>query len=254
MPEPLQDPLSFGELKTLLGQMIGRGGRDSAMADSLRGHLINAAEQYVNEELSSSAYWLEATGTLTIPANTSVVTADQNVRDIVNIRDEGNVRALQYMDREAWNKYITDATDVTGPPLAWTKHGYSRRDNTETPDEPYGQLQVAIWPVPTGETVVQTDVMLRAGHMVDDSDLPILPISMHWGLLQVACWFAGPYDVGNKAFAQHERLAGVWMATMRRGAVRNMAGSPRLVPGEEHRRGAAVSLTPPTRAAQLIGR
>lgn len=251
--EERQRPLTFGTLKSLLGQLIARG-RDPVLDTDLAGHYVNAAEMFVCTEVGVNAYWLEITDSLTATANNSIITLDPQIANIVSLRDEANIQPLSYLDRQRWNDYITTPSETTGIPLFWTKHGYVRRDNTESPTQHYGQLQIGVWPVPTGDTTLRGDFLLRPGHMVNDDDVPVLPLSLHWGLLQIAAWQAGAYDVGSKSYAQHKELAASWLATIKRDAVRHPGGNVRMIPRDDHsRRRMTAVITPPTRLGQLRG-
>jgi hypothetical protein len=259
MPEPDQMPTSFAQLKVQLGHAIDRGG-DSQLDDTLKGQLLNAAEQHICAELGGYAYFLEATGEIVLPIGQSP-TAEENgvlvlssqVANVISFRDEANRRQLEKVDRERWNAFITDPTATTGPPLAWCQFGYIRRTNAESPGMPYGQIKIRFWPVPSADHTLNYDYILKPGAMQYDDDYPVIPISFHFVLLEVASWFAGAYDIGNAAMQKHMQLAQVLMATLRRDAIRmkSMPGNVGFIPGEVHARNAGPAF--PTRANQLSG-
>ena len=56
----MQDPLSFGDLKTAVKNTVDRG-RDSTLDDTIVGQAINGAEQYICAELGGHARFLEDT-------------------------------------------------------------------------------------------------------------------------------------------------------------------------------------------------
>ena len=249
--EELPDPSSFGELKTMLAQVISRG-RDRTRDLNILGVFINAAEQYICTELGGNCEFLEHTETITIEGGTGEYTFAPQVRDIISLRDESYPQSLRWVDRQKWNAYIANPRSTTGTPYIWTRFGYVRRTNEESPDRPYGQLKIETWPVVTEDSELQADELLRPGHMVLDGDMPVIPISWHAGLLHVAAWHAASMDVGSKAFQEHERLAGIWLRSMKMESIRNMAGTQRFVTREEHERNRSTgTLIPPTRAAQL---
>lgn len=247
------NPFTFGELKTRLGQVVDRG-RDSAMDDAQLGQYINDAEQWICIEVGNSAYWLEKTDSINLVSGENTVNLPLQVARVISVREESEYRALVWMDRQRYLAYIVNPTVTTGSPLYWTTFEPTRRENVESPSQPYGQLQMHLWPTADNDHTLQYDAVVRPGDMVDDSDMPIIPIQYHRGLLETAAWFAGAYDVGNKTFAQHEKLASIWIASIKRDCIRHLAGNQRMIPREEYERRMARPITaPPTRIGQLRG-
>ncbi len=250
----VQDPISFGDIKAAVKNMTDRG-RDSTLDDTIVGQAINGAEQFICLELGGNAKFLEDTESITIPANTTGYTFRASVKDIISIRDEGNVWKVQEIDRERWNSYVVDPAFHTGSALFWTRFGFTRRTNEESPAQQYGQLKIEVTPAPTSETTLVVDEILRPGFMVDDEDMPVLPAEYHWGLQEWSAYFLGPRDIGRKSFEQHERLANLWLTSIRRSEIRNLAGNQRFIPREGHDRlaGSNAAISPPTRLGQLYG-
>lgn len=249
----IQDPMNFGTLKALVRQVMDRGG-DSAMDDTLSGRYVNAAEAYICARLGAP-HFLNHTDTLTVSASTETVTLPVNVADVFDIRDEGNVRALEYCPHSQWSSFIVDATETQGTPLAWTKFAYQRRLNTESPSEPAGALILQFWPVPTSDTTLNYDCSLRPGTMIDDTDHSVLPIQYQHGLVEGALFFGSGFDIGTRAYAQHRDMFQAWVAEMVRAEHRNLGGNERMIPGIEFRRRhrSAAPIAPPTRRSQLSG-
>lgn len=250
MPEPEQNPMTLGELRSQLSAIVDRG-RDSKLNDTLLDFTINEAEQWICLELGGNAYWLEREGTITIAAGEETTTVAQNVRDIINIRDEANDRELGYLTADEYSRRIVTSADRRGPPLIWCKFGFVRRENTESPSQSYGQRQIRVSPVPSSDTELQTDEIVEPGQMAADGDVSVLPISMHSGLLRVAAWKHTAFDTSTKNAQMHREQAMAWMATLKRVVNRDIAGNLHIIPGEEHRRWAAASLLPPMRRSQL---
>ncbi len=260
MPEPDQIPTSFAQLKVMLGHAIDRGG-DSQLDDTLKGQLLNAAEQYICSELGGDAYFLEATSEIVLPIGQSptaeadgVLVLSAQVANVLSFRDESNLRPLGKVDRERWNSFITAPGATTGPARAWCQFGYIRRTNAESPGMPYGQIKIRFWPIPSADQTLNYDYILKPGAMQYDDDYPVIPISFHFALVEVASWFAGAYDIGATAMQKHQQLAGVLMTGLRRDAIRMkaMTGNTGFIPGEVHARNAGSAF--PTRANQLAGR
>lgn len=249
-----QDPLSFGDLKTAVKNTVDRG-RDSTLDDTIVGQAINGAEQFICAELGGSARFLEDTIEITLSSGSSDFTFPVNVDQIISLVDKENVWKLEWLDRERWNAFVVNAGFSTGTSLYWTRFGYVRRTNTESPNDQYGALKIQVTPQPTGDVSLFADVILRPGTMVDDNDFPVLPIQYQWGLQTFGAYFLGPRDIGQKTFTQNERLAQQWLAAMKRGEIRQLSGNQRLMPREEYERlaGQQSTITPPTRFAQLRG-
>ena len=253
MPE-VQDPLSFGDLKTDLADMLERG-RDSTLSDRILGRAVNAAEQHICNELGGYAKFLQDTETITIPANETEYTFRTQVKDVISLRDTANLWKLAYVDREMFNNSIVSASFSTGDPLYWTKFGYERRSNQESPQQQYGQFKIELTPQTTGDKTLEADEILRAGYMVDDEDMPVVPSEYHWDLLEVAASHLSPRVVGQKAFSEFRELAARAVERIRRAEIRDLAGNQRIVPREAYERasGRNSTVTPPTRFAQLYG-
>lgn len=250
----VQDPISFGDLKIDLKDMIDRG-RDSTINDRILGRVLNGAEQFICNRLGGFAKFLEDTEEITLTGGSTTYTFRPSVKKVISIRDENNVWRLEWIDRERFNAYLVNPAFQTGSPLFWTDFGFVRRTNAESPQQQYGQLKIEVSPQPASDTTAFVDEILRAGFMVDDTDFPVMPAEYHWGLLNVAAWMLGPRDVGNKAYTQFREVAREWLENIMRGEIRNLAGNQRIVPREdfERRSGANPSITPPTRFNQLWG-
>lgn len=246
------EPLSFGNLKDLTFEIVNRG-RDGGQSEDIKGHCVNAAEQYICTELGGDCPFLNTVEEIIVPASTGEYTFSEQVRDVRTIRDETNRRTIAYVIRERWNAYIGDPEATTGPPIAWTKKEYIRRTNAESPNEPYGRLTAEFWPMPTDDHTLFVDEMLRPGHMVYDGDLPVLPTQWHQGLVHLAAVYGSTQDVGSKAYQENSRLADMWIRAMRRETQREMAGSQHFVTREEYeRRRSGSRVGPPTRLGQLL--
>ena len=249
-----QEPLSFGNLKTIVKNMVDRG-RDSTLDDTLVGQAINGAEQYICAELGGHARFLEDTMEVELTAGSADYTFPVNVEQVVSLVDRSNVWKLKWVDRERFNAYIVDASFSQGQPIYWTQFGYVRRTNVESPDDQYGALKIQVAPQPTSSMSLYADVILRPGTMIEDTDFPVMPIQYQWGLQTWAACFLGPRDIGQKSFAQNERLATRWLSTIIRGENRKLSGNQKMVAREEHERlaGQSASISPPTRFGQLYG-
>jgi len=68
--------------------------------------------------------------------------------------------------------------------------------------------------------------------------------------------YAGAYDIGSKAFAEHRALAMEWVSEIVRSERRNISGNDRIIPADEdvRRASSANPITPSTRRSQLFGR
>jgi len=253
MANAMENPTgyNFGQLKDLLRQIIDRGG-DSVSSDSLAGYYLNAAENYVVLFVGNPS-WLNHTDTFTTTANSEDVTLPVNVKDVSIVYDQTNQFALSYMESYLWSNYIVKPSNSTGTSLAWTKMGYERRDNTGSPSQAYGALKIKLWPVPTSAVTLNYECVLRPGTMVADSDHPVLPTEFHPGLLEVALWHSGSFDIGTRAYREHAQLAQQWLGEIRRSERRQVAGNLHFVPREEQRRRSRTAATPLTRRAQLYG-
>uniref|UniRef100_A0A6M3IT43 Uncharacterized protein n=1 Tax=viral metagenome TaxID=1070528 RepID=A0A6M3IT43_9ZZZZ len=249
----LQYGKSFSELKALVVKIVDRGG-DSVIDTSLAGDYVNFAEQYISGEVGAP-YWLGEDQSLTVPASTSEVTMEANVEDVQSIRDEENNRFLSYMDRDRFDAFIVNHSDTSGTPLRWTKYGYNRRTNVESPATAMGGIKLQFWPVPSSATTLKATVQLIPGMMVNDSDYPAMPPQWHMAIVEWAAHFAGAYDIGSKAYREHFQLAMRWLLTIKRRQWRNLAGNQRFIGREEYmrRHGGSAPIAPPTRLSQLQG-
>jgi len=247
----IQDPMTLGELKEDLKEMFDRGG-DSSLDDRLAGRLLNAAEVFIVNFIGAPKC-LEHTDTIVTTASDKDLTFPVNVEDITNIWDDDNIRQLDFIEKRDWSAFITRPEYSSGSPYAWTKWGFVRRTNQESPSEPFGALQVQIWPVPTTAYTLNYDCILRPGYMNNDSDFPVLPIDYHWGILQVALMNAGQYDIGVGEQKRHERMAMMWLNEMRRKERRDLAGDLRFIGRDEFSRRQRRRGVPLTRRAQLYG-
>lgn len=247
----IQSPFNFSDLKSDFLAIIDRGG-DSSMDSSLAGKYLNAAEQYICSRIGAPKF-LEHSDTIDTTADSPELIFPVNVKDVVKLMDKTNMHALSYYDAQKWNDYIVDPTNSSGIPLAWTKWGYVRRTNAESPSQPYGAMKVKLWPTPTEVLTLDYDCILRPGSMVSDSDFPVIPMEWHFGLIQVAIMIAGPRDVGVRTFREYAEMAERWLREIIRADRRDLAGNPRLTPGEEHRRKSRKSATPLSRFNQLYG-
>lgn len=227
-------PMNFGTIKDLVGQVKDRGG-DSSTSDTLRGVWVNAAEKFVCSEIGAP-HFLEYTDTIVASSGSNDLTFPVNVKEVVSLYDKSNLHALVLLERAKWDSYIVDPSKTTGLPAVWTKWGYSRRANTESPAQEYGQFQVSVWPTPSSDTTLSYTCILRPGCMVHDSDFPVVPIEYHYGLVQLALMMAGPHDIGVKAYAQNRELAMMWLRTAIRADRRNMSGNDQMVHVASHSR------------------
>lgn len=247
----IPSPYAFLSLKTQLRERIDRGG-DPEMSDEQAGLFVNQAEQMILAELGPS-WFTETTSSIVIPGGTFRYTMPANVDDVVSIRDEGNLVPLIYLDRAKWNAYITNPSYLTGQPTAFTKHGFVQA--TDSPAAAFDQIQIEVTPTPTSDFTLQYDAILRAGYMVDDADLPIIPTNFHGCLLVGACMLAGSVDVTTQFYQVNERLFGIFMKGLRARNRRELSGNPTFVPREYHEaRIGGNSMVPPTRRQQLFGR
>lgn len=247
---PLGD---FGSLKTLLRKIVNRGGDDGLLDDTLAGQFLNSAEQYI-VAFCGKPYWLEYSSTIDSTAGSEDITMPVGIGDVINIWDADNKRPLNWIPKAKWDVYIVTPSNSTGSPLSWTKWGYDRRDNAGSPASPYGAMKIKIWPVPSAATTLTYTAMLRPGSMILDTDHPCIPMQFHMGLVHVAAWQSGTFDIGSKAFMDHERIAKHWLAEIRRDNVRNLSGNERMTPAEEHGLRTRTRATPLTRLAALYGR
>ena len=244
-------PLNFGTLKSTVKSILDRGG-DSATSDTLAGMWVNAAEKFICSEIGAP-HFLQYEDSFTLAASDNTETLPVNVKEVTSVYDKANLHQLVYVAKEKWNAFITDATNGTGTPGAWTKWGYTRRTNTESPSAEYGQLQLAVWPTPRSSVTLSYDCILRPGCMVFDSDMPVVPIEYHYGLIQMALMNAGPYDIGVKAFQQNSQLAMMWLRSIIRSERREMQGNQKFIHVAEWRRRAGARANPLTRYDQLYG-
>ncbi len=247
----LQSPSDFLTLQTDFLAIIDRGG-DSSMGNSLAGKYLNAAEQLICSRIGAP-HFLEYSDTITCTANSPDLTFPVNVKDVTMMFDKANMGQLTFIDAQKWNAYIVDPTNSTGEPVSWTKWGYSRRTNAESPSQPYGAMKAKVWPTPTSATVLDYDCVLRPGFMISDSDHPVVPSEWHFALIQVAIMIAGPRDVGVRTFQEYSRMAEIWLREIVRSERRDLSGNIRFTPREEHIAKSRRKATPLTRMNQLYG-
>lgn len=245
----IQDPMQLSELRSVLKEVFDRGG-DSSLSDSLSNHYLNSAEVYIVKFIGAPKC-LEHGDTISVSSEDFTFPA--NVNNIVQIWDEANRRPLVKVDKFTWNDYITDPSVTSGSPVAWTQWGFSRRTNTESPSQNYGGLKVKFWPVPSSATTLNCDVILKPGTMIFDSDFSVLPPDYHYGLIEVALMLMGPYDIGQKAYAQHRDMAMQWLNEIRRDERRDVGGNMKLVSVENHAMRSNSNRVPLTRLDQLSG-
>ena len=253
MPDTVEvlSPMNFGTIKGLVRQILDRGG-DSTTSDTLAGVWVNAAEKFICSEIGQPSF-LQYSDSFTLAGGDGTETLPVNVKDVTSIYDKSNLHKLTYVSREIWNAYVVDPTNGTGIPGAWTKSGYTRRTNTESPSREYGQLEITVWPCPSSSITLNYDCALRPGCMVLDSDMPVIPIEYHYGLIQVALMNAGPYDIGVKAFQQNSQLAMRWLRSAIRSERREVQGNQRFMHVAEWNRRRGTRANPLTRYAQLHG-
>jgi hypothetical protein len=246
----IPDPYTFLSLKNQLRTRIDRGG-DSEMGDALAGQFINQAEQFILAELGP-AWFINSSSSFVIPANTYEYSMPATVDDVISLRDEGNLVPLIYIEKAKWNAYITDPDYQTGQPTAWTKFDFVR--STDSPAAAYDQIKIQVTPTPSTAFTLYYDAVLRAGYMVDDTDLPIIPTNFHGCLLAAACMLAGQVDVTSEFYQVSRDLFRTLFRGLRRRARQELSGNPTFVPRETHeRRLNKNSLVPPTRRQQLFG-
>ena len=250
----IQDPLSFGDLKDTVKNVVDRG-RDSTLDDTIVGTFVNGAEQYICNELGGNARFLEDTEAITLTSGSPDYTFRTQVDQVISLVDKSNVWKLEYVERERFNAFVVDASFTTGSSLYWTRFGYERRTNQESPQQQYGAVKIQDTPQPTSDVTLYADEILRAGYMVDDEDMPVLPSQYHFALVEVAAWFASARDVGSKAFREHQMLAQIHLQNIKRAEIRKMSGNDVMLPREKYERlaGGKATITPPTRFAQLRG-
>lgn len=249
-----QEPLSFGQLKTAVKNMVDRG-RDSTLDDTLVGQAINGAEQYICDYLGGNARFLADTEAITLTAGSPDYTFRVQVDQVISLVDRSNVWKLKWIDRERFNAYVVDASFSQGQAIYWTQFGYERRTNAESPDQQYGALKIQVTPEPTSAVTLYADEILRPGTMIFDTDYPVVPIQYQWGLQAWSSYFLGPRDVGRKSFEQNARVAQQWLDNINRAEIRKLSGNQKMVAREEHERlaGQSASISPPTRFGQLYG-
>jgi len=247
-----QVPMNFSSLKTDLKEIFDRGG-DSSMSDRLAGRYINAAEVHIVNYIGSMKC-LENEDTITTTASSGSLTFPVNVEEVISIRDTSNKRPLAWVEKEEWNRYIVDPTNSSGSPYAWTQFGYDRRTNAESPSAETGGIKVTLWPTPSTAMSLAYDCILKPGYMIEESDQPVLPMDYHYGILQIGLMLAGPYDVGNRTFETHSRMAMQWLDGMRRKERRDLSGNLKFQGREVANRMSRGRVVPLTRNAQLFGR
>jgi hypothetical protein len=87
------------------------------------------------------------------------------------------------MESLSWLRQHDPGLFVTGIPDVWIPVTWGGTASINP-----SQLQILLWPKPTGVILYTVDAHITVGDLVMSADVPLLPYEYHWLLIEAGCY------------------------------------------------------------------